>query len=279
MMATDPATFIRHSLGRFDFALPESLISVGQTTYPYTLKAWSKCSPHKMAESQMWAEGQAWVASGSDVGVRPGIVSEQRLAGVGPSLWYRPYPDEHPKRMALLVMRAVDDCYLFLRANGAEERKTVVETVVSRIAATYAAHSGQGFALEHGALVIRPSNNERAYATYSGGGFEISVSTETVDEPIDKDRAPGPPSEVRLLEMRPRIVAGLAGLERHYSLSAAGDARLAYAWTFPGKPVDALAPRIVLKAMFTADGEAVMRGAWLGFLDSLALRPTPMGRV
>jgi hypothetical protein len=244
----------KHCTGRFDFALPGQLQPGGREQSIYLIKVWTRVR-----------------AAAFDV--PPGsLVREFDLSGVGPAVWLRPSA-MYPKDRKLLAMKSEQGQALFLEADATEGREQTAERVVARVAAGFAPASAQGFCVEHGAFVLAPSKNERALATFAGGGVEIVVQTETVDAPDDGQSTAGEHRGIRVLAKEPQTVAGLRGIGEKVQITE-GEAKplLVYSWIYPGEAASGLRPRIHMKASAPQDQRALLDSAWASLLGSLQQR-------
>lgn len=267
-MALDPSSPSSHCLGRFDFALPSRLAPTGREQHIYLVKAW-------VDGGDAGGDG-GWNRRVADIErTAAGPARKLSLANLGPALWYPPsaqYPDDR----RLLFMRSQGGTALFLEATASTGREPVAEQVVARIAASYQPGSASGFCLGGGALVIAPSRNERAHASFGGGGLEVELSTETVAAPDEGAATRGGTHGIPVLAQAQRNVAGLPGVEEKVSVPAEAGGqggRLLYTWVYPGQAGDGLHPRIRLKAAAGEGSRTALDAAWALLTQSLRLRP------
>lgn len=258
-----------HCLGRFDFALPSRLAPTGREQRIYLVKVWSE--PSTAGSDGLWNQRKAEIERSA-----VGPVTSFPLASLGSAVWYQPsaqYPDER----RLFFMRPQTGHALFLEALASSGREKVAEQVVSRIAASYQPAVASGFCLGPGSLVIAPSRNERAQASFDGGGVALSITMETVAAADDGAATRGGAEGIQVLSQGRRPIAGLDGAEERVSMAPDGDAKggetLVYTWVYPGQPGDGLRPRIRLKASAGEGSRAALESAWSALAQSLRQRP------
>ncbi len=258
-----------HCLGRFDFVLPSRLAPTGREQRIYLVKAWAE--PTAAGGDGGWSRRMAEIERAA-----VGPVTQFSLASLGSAVWYQPsaqYPDER----RLFFMRPQTGHALFLEAQASSGREKVAEQVVSRIAAGYQAAVASGFCLGPGSLVIAPSRNERAQASFGGGGVELAITMETVAAPDDGAATRGGAEGIQVLSQGRRPIAGLDGAEERVSMAPDGDAKggakRVYTWVYPGQPGDGLRPRIRLKATAGEGSRAALDSAWSALTQSLHQRP------
>lgn len=244
----------RQCAGRFDFMVPAALKPTGREQSLYLVKVWSEPQP---------ASFPAPKAAGA---------RKFELAGVGEAVWFQPSAT-YPKELRLVAMKPAAEHALFFEADATAGREANGEKVVSRLAAAFVPASPHGFCVEHGAFVIAASKNERARASFSGGGVELSVQTETVGAPDDGQSTAGGAPGIRTLAKDRRMVAGLNGIEEKVEIAdPAKGPRLAYTWIYPGEAGSGLRPRVLLKAGARQDQRAALDAAWAALTGSLQQR-------
>jgi hypothetical protein len=243
----------KHCVGRFDFALPAALKPAGREQSIYLMKVWSQ------------AQSGLPRLAGTEL-------RRFELAGVGQAVWLQPSA-MYPKDLKLVATKPGEGHMLVIEAAASLGREQNAETTVARVAKGFVANSAQGFCIEHGAFVLAPSKNERALASFKGGGVSLSVQTETVGTPDDGQSTAGDTPGVRTVSKERRMVAGLNGIEEKVEVSEKPKALLVYTWIFAGEPGSGLRPRIHLKASARQDERAALDAAWASLTGSLQPRP------
>jgi hypothetical protein len=218
--------------------------------------------------TQSWLRHLTPIKQPSPSQALPGSVRDFSLSGVGPAVWYRPSP-LYPDDRKLLAMKPGQESALFLEASASAGRESVAEQVIAKVAAGFVPGSAEGFCLEHGAFVMRPSKNERARASFVGGGVDVSVQTETVAAPDEGQAVPGGFSGIQVLAKDARSLDGLAGIEQRVRVTEKDTKpMLTYSWIYPGQSADGLRPRIQLQATASDDHRRALDAAWKTLLDS-----------
>jgi hypothetical protein len=243
----------KHCTGRFNFMLPAALKPAGREQNIFLMRVWSQAQPGFP------------VLEGAEL-------RKFDLAGVGPAVWLRPSAT-YPQDLKIVAMKPGQGYALFLETAASAGREQNAENVVARVAKGFVPGSPQGFCIEHGAFVLPPSKNERAFATFKGSGVDVTVQTETVGAPDDGQSTAGAATGVRTISKERRMVAGLNGIEERVEVSEKPKALFVYTWIYPGEAGSGLRPRIHLKASAGQDHQAALDAAWTSLTGSFELRP------
>ena len=277
--ATSSATseLLAHCTGRFDYALPSDLAWSGGQQKIYLLKVSLESLQGHPDSSPIWKRQLGTTLAETHVESVPAVPAREfDLRGVGPAAWLHLSP-KRPDLVTLLAMKPMPDANLalFLRAEASAGREPIAEGVVTNVAASYVPGSPQGFCTGPGAFVIAPSVNERASASFTAHGLEVSVETETAKAPDDGQSTEGelPAGSSRLMKQT-RSVGGFDGIEEHVRIVDGHDpVQIIYTWIFAGHAADGAAPRIRLMAA-AMEGQSVgLDPAWNALLASWRLRP------
>ena len=203
------------------------------------------------------------------------LTREFELPGAGPAAWMRLTPSR-PDLVTLLVLRPVLQAgvVVSLEVEGSAGTEPIAERVFTDVAKSWVAGSTQGFSTGSGAFVMEPSQNERASQSFVAPGVELSIQTETVEEPDDGQSSTEPPPGGNILLKQRRRVGGFEGIEQRTRLpdEGAGE-RLAYLWIFPGKSADGAASRIRLAASGPLSRPGALDATWNTLLATWRLRP------
>jgi hypothetical protein len=267
---------VAQCVGRFNFSLPAGVLPQGREQRIYTVKAWSEAIAPGTDPTQAWAKRLAPFREPAPSESAPTFLREFNLAGVGHAAWYRPlamYQDD----LKILAMNSRPGLVLFLEtdASAGRDYESIAEQGIARLAESFIAGSADGFCIEHGAFVIRPSKNELTSAGFSGGGVEVDVHTETVGPPSNSDGFNLDTKEVKTLKRSSRNVSGLSGVEDRVRITEQDKApSLVYSWRYPGKSADGLHPYIYLQASAEVDHADMLEAVWEQLLVSWQQRPT-----
>jgi hypothetical protein len=277
MSETKPQTALppaAHCVGRFNFALPADLTPTGREQRIYLSKVWSEATPAGADPLQAWARHLTAIKQPPPSDTAPKLLREFNLAGVGPAVWYRPLPMNQDDLM-LLTTKPGQGFSLFLETDASAGLESIAEQGLTRLAAGFVPRSTEGFCVEHGAFVMPPSKNERAFASFAGGGVDVSVQTETVSAPDNSQDGGGDVQGIQTLTRHARSIADFKGVEERVRISEkSAKPELVYSWNYPGLAADGLHPHIHLQASAPEDRRAALDAAWNSLLDSLRRRPT-----
>ena len=136
------------------------------------------------------------------------LTREFELPGAGPAAWMRLTPSR-PDLVTLLVLRPVLQAgvVVSLEVEGSAGTEPIAERVFTDVAKSWVAGSTQGFSTGSGAFVMEPSQNERASQSFVAPGVELSIQTETVEEPDDGQSSTEPPPGGNILLKQRRASA------------------------------------------------------------------------
>jgi hypothetical protein len=276
MSETKPQTALppaAHCVGRFNFALPADLTPTGREQRIYLSKVWSEATPAGADPQQAWARHLMQIKQPPPSDTAPKLLREFNLAGVGPAVWYRPLPMNQDDLM-LLTTKPGQGFSLFLETDASAGLESIAEQGLTRLAAGFVPGSSEGFCVQHGAFVMRPSKNEQANAGFSGGGVKVAIRMETVAVPDDIHAGEGDVAGITTLIRQARNVGDFKGMEERVRITAKNaKPALAYSWISPGQVADGQRPRIHLKASAAEDRQPALDAAWKVLLESLRLRP------
>ncbi len=274
-MATSLPT-VTHATGRFDYALPAPLRSSGSQLNIYLIDVAQSPLPAGALPAQAWKARLAAALAPKSGSHAAGVLTREfELPGGVPAAWMRLTPSR-PDLVTLLALRAVPQAgaAVSMEVEGSAGREPLAEGVFADLAKSWVAGSTQGFSTGTGAFVIQPSQNERASESFAASGIEVSIQTETVEEPDDGESSLQLPQGAHLVLKQHRNVGGFDGVERRVRLADEGAGeRLSYLWIFAGKPADGTAPRIRLAATALAPRAGALDETWNTLLSTWRLRP------
>lgn len=274
-MATSLPT-VAHTTGRFDDALPAPLKSSGSQLNISLIDVDQSPLAAGALPALAWKARLA-AALAPHSGSRPaGVLTRGfELPGGVPAAWMRLTPSR-PDLVTLLAQRAVPPAgvAVSMEVEGTAGREPLAEGVFADLAKSWVPGSPQGFSTGTGAFVIQPSRNERASESFAASGIEVSIQTETVEEPDDGESSLQLPEGAHLVLKQHRNVGGFDGVERRVRLADEGaGARLSYMWIFAGNAADGTAPRIRLSATALAPRAGALDETWNALLSTWRLRP------
>jgi hypothetical protein len=262
-----------HCIGRFNFTLPADLRPAGREQRIYLTKVWTEATSAGVDPLQTWARSLAPIKQPPLSDTAPKLLREFNLAGVGPAAWYRPLPIYQDDLM-LRATQPKQGFLLFLETDASAGREAIAEQGLTRLAAGFVPGSVEGFCVQHGAFVMRPSKNERANAGFSVGGLHVAIQTETVAAADDGQGDAGDVDGITTLTKQARNVGDFKGMEERVRITDKNaKPALAYSWISPGQAADGLRPRIHLKASAPEDRQPALDATWKMLLESLRLRP------
>ena len=275
-MATTLPT-VTHTTGRFDYALPAPLKSTGSQLSIYLIDVTQSPLPAGALPGQAWKTRLATALAPKSASHPAGMLTREfELPGAGPAAWMKLTPSR-PDLVTLLAQRSVPlaGVAITLEVEGSAGTEPIAERVFAKVAQAWTPGSTQGFGTGAGAFVMQPSQNERASESFVTPGVEVSIQTETVEEPDDGESSlEVPPGGKQLLKQH-RSVGGFDGIERRVQLPDEGaGARLVYLWIFAGKPADGTAPRVRLSATALAPRASALDESWNTLLATWRQRPT-----
>jgi hypothetical protein len=269
---------IAHSIGRFDYALPAPLRSTGSTLTIYLVDIAQSPLPAGVAPAEAWKARLATELAAKSASRPSGVLTREfDLPGVGPAAWMRLTPAQ-PDLVTLLAQRPVAQAGLAvtLEMEASAGREQFAERIFTRVAQSWVPGSPQGFSTGLGAVVMQPSQNERASESFMAPGLSISIQTETVEEPDDGQNTAEPPPGGKVLLKQRRRIGTFEGIEQHTQLPNEGSGEsLVYLWIFPGQSADGAAPRIRLAANAPLSHAAALDEAWNTLLATWRPRPIP----
>lgn len=269
---------VAHSTGRFDYALPAQLRSTGSTLSIYLVDIAQSPLPAGVPPAQSWKTRlAAELAAKSESRPAGMLTREFELPGVGPAAWMRLTPSR-PDLVTLLAQRAVPQAgvAITLEIEGSAGREQFAERIFTRVAESWVPGSPLGFSTGSGAVVMQPSQNERASESFVAPGVELSIQTETVEAPDDGQNSTEPPPGGKILLKQRRRIGGVEGIEQRTRLpdEGAGE-RLVYLWIFAGQSADGAAPRVRLEASALSPRAGALDETWNTLLATWRLRPVP----
>jgi hypothetical protein len=267
---------VAHSTGRFDYALPAPLRSTGSKLSIYLIDVAQAPLPAGILPAQVWKTRlAAELAPPSESRLMGVLTREFELPGVGPAAWMNLTPSR-PDLTTLLVLRTVPQAgvAVSLKVEGSAGTEPIAERIFAKVAKSWVPGSTQGFSTGSGAVVMQPSQNERASESFMAPGLELSIQTETVEEPDDGQNSTEPPPGGKILLKQHRRVGGFEGIEQRTRLpdEGAGE-QLVYFWIFAGKSADGAAPRVRLAASAPIARASALDETWNTLLATWRLRP------
>jgi hypothetical protein len=262
-----------YCVGRFNFALPEEVVPGGREQHIYLTKVWTETTTGT-DPLQAWAKHLTSIRQPAKPAQGKAIVKEFNLSSVGPAVWYRPSSINSDDRM-LLAMKSGQSQALFLETDASAGHEQFAEQLIAAVAAGFVPNSLNGFCVQQGAILLEPSENERAFASFAGGGVEVSVQMETVASPDTSQNGGSDVQGIQTLNRHTRNVADLKGTEERVRITEKNaKPELVYSWNYPGQAADGLHPHIHLQASAPEERRAALDAAWNSLLDSLRRRPT-----
>lgn len=274
------------SSGRFQFSIPDTLVSTGrsQSMYHFSLSAEPVPPEGPLAA---WSRRLGPIRDVTPPpGVPQAILRTFELQPGVPAVWYFGNRAA-PTVVTLTAMKSFENHLLFLSFDATLGKEAFPEQFAAKLFNSYVPGATYGFCLGYGAITLDPSAYESAGINFQDrtlADLRIEFDVQTVGVPDTRSysnlkqeetlAASGGPGFTRLREQE-RTIGELKGIEIRISMSVpSGEPMLRFSWHFPGIANSSIRPRINIVGTAVASHRAQLETDWETVLQSF--RPVPV---